>query len=250
MNHFKLRWWYFLLLLPLILTGAFILWALTPSGPMPEALLALESTENVRVSNGDWLVFSPQNWKPDTGLIIYPGGRIDPRSYAPQAHAIAESGHMVVIAPMPLNLAVFGADKARDIMAAFPEIENWAVGGHSLGGAMAARFTLENPEAVDGLVLWAAYPAQSDDLTGYDLEVSSISASNDGLATPAEIRASSALLPEGTHWIEIAGGNHAQFGWYGPQRGDKVPAISRQEQQEQIVQATVMLLSAIQNLDR
>ena len=170
---------------------------------------------------------------------------MDPRSYAPAAHALAQEGYLVVIVPMPLNLAVFAPDRAADVMAAFPEIGRWAVGGHSLGGAMAARFAYQNPEAVQGLALWAAYPASTDDLSGHPLAVTSIYGTNDGLATEDKIAASRPLLPGNTRWVAIEGGNHAQFGWYGPQSGDGAAVISREEQQREIVAATLELLSGL-----
>jgi hypothetical protein len=241
MKRIRRLWW----VLPALLTLAgvgFLLWASGAATPMPEALAALESDAQVRVETDPWLVFRPINQDPTTGLILYPGGRVDPRAYAPAAGALAEEGHLVVIVPMPLNLAFFAPDRAADVMTAFPGVENWAVGGHSLGGAMAANYAYSNPEAVHGLVLWASYPAGSDDLSGYQLAVSSIYGTQDGLATEDEIVASRSLLPPNALWIAIEGGNHAQFGWYGPQSGDSEATISREEQQAQIVEATLQLL--------
>jgi hypothetical protein len=108
---------------------------------------------------------------------------------------------------------------------------------------MASRFAYRNPDAVRGLVLWAAYPASTDDLSGYALTVTSVYGTRDGLATEAKIAASRPLLPADTRWVSTEGGNHAQFGWYGPQAGDGGPTISREEQQKQIVTTTRALLS-------
>jgi hypothetical protein len=236
------RWWWLLLLLPMLGVAASVIWAGTGPGPMPEALAALQSGDRIRVEAEPWLIFRPTGDEPTTGLILYPGGRVDPRAYAPTARAIAEDGFLVVIAPMPLNLAFFAPGRAAEVMSAFPDIESWAVGGHSLGGAMAANFAHNNAEAVRGLVLWAAYPAGSDDLSGYQLAASSIYGTSDGLATPDKIDASRPLLPPDTQWIAIEGGNHAQFGWYGPQAGDNEATISREEQQAEIIAATLQLL--------
>jgi hypothetical protein len=242
MKAFK-RWAWLLLLLPLLAVGGFAVWAYTPLGPMPEALAALETGPQVQVEAEPWLVFRPADDDPAAGLVLYPGGRVDPRSYAPAARGIAAEGYLVVIVPMPFNLAVFGAGRAAEVMAAFPDVERWAVGGHSLGGAMAARFARQNPERVDGLALWASYPAGSDDLSGSGLQVVSVSATRDGLATPADIAASHPLLPADARWVAIEGGNHAQFGWYGAQDGDNPATISREDQQAEIVGATARLLS-------
>lgn len=234
----------------LVAVGAFVIWAQTPLGPMPEAEAALQSDAQVVVETEPWITFMPAGPVKDTGLILYPGGRVDARSYAPPARAIAEAGYLVVIVPMPLNLAVFGASRAADVITAHPEVARWAIGGHSLGGAMASNFVAKNPEAVEGLVLWAAYPATSDDLSGLStLVASSISATNDGLSTPDKIDASRPLLPATTTWVPIRGGNHAQFGWYGPQPGDGQATISHEQQMAEQVQGTIDLLQTLEGVE-
>lgn len=229
-----------------IAVAAFVVWGSTPLGPMPEALDALQSDAIVEVTTDPWLSFLPTQNPQNTGLIYYPGGRVDPRSYAPMARAIAEAGYPVVIVPMPLNLAVFGVGRAADVIATYPEVENWAIGGHSLGGSMAANFISNNPDLIDGLFFAASYPASSDDLSGFgELKAYSVSATEDGLATPDKIDASRPLLPADTVWVPIQGGNHAQFGYYGEQPGDGQATISREEQQRQTVEAALQMLSVI-----
>jgi pimeloyl-ACP methyl ester carboxylesterase len=237
-----------LIVLGVIIVAAvvgFVAWGETPARPMAEALAALQSDSQVTVTVGEWLTFTPADSQPTTGLVFYPGGRVDYRAYAPAAHQIAAQGYLVVIVRMPLNLAVLDPGAAVKVIAAYPEIQHWAVGGHSLGGAMAANYAKNHPDTVDGLALWAAYPASSDDLSASGLHVVSIFASLDGLATGEKIDASRPLLPADTVWVSIAGGNHAQFGWYGDQAGDNPATISRQEQQDQVIQATVNLLESI-----
>jgi dienelactone hydrolase len=225
----------------------FILWASNPAEPEPKALAIINNRRVLQdVPDQDWLVFKPENQASNTGLILYPGARVDYRAYAPHAEGIAQAGFTVVVVPMPLNLAFFGVNKAANVIEAIPEVTNWAIGGHSLGGAMASQFTLSNPEFVSGLVLWAAYPGQNANLKDVGVEVLSIYASEDGLASLEEIKNSKARLPEDTTYINIKGGNHAGFGWYGPQNGDGVAEISQEEQQGQIVSATVAFLQDIQ----
>lgn len=242
----RLRILLFVLLLGLaVALAGFVIWAQTPLGPMPEALAALESDSAVRVETEPWLEFWPQNRAPTSGVILYPGGRVDSRSYAPAARALAEEGYLAVITPVPLNLAVFDSGAAAGVIAAYPEIETWVVGGHSLGGVMAAGYAEANADAVDGLVLWASYPADDVLAERSKPAVTSIYATNDGLSTLEDIEASRANLPPATRWVEIAGGNHAQFGWYGEQPGDGQATISRQAQQDQIVAATAELLEIL-----
>jgi Alpha/beta hydrolase family len=225
----------------LLALAGFTIWAYTPLGPMPEALAAMQSDDQVQVESGSWLTFRPTGSQPDTGLIFYPGGRVDYRSYAPLAHEIASQGYTVVIVPMPFNLAVFGAGKASDVIAAHPEIRGWAIGGHSLGGAMAANYVYRHPGEVPGLALLAAYPASNNSLADRNLDMLSVYGTQDGAVD--QLKAAQSLLPPGTDWIPIEGGNHAGFGWYGPQPGDGTASISREEQQARTVSAVTALLS-------
>ena len=169
---------------------------------------------------------------------------MDYRAYAPYARSLAENGILVVIPKMPLNLAVFGIDEADQVMAAYPQVTHWLIGGHSLGGSMAASYLYNHPDDLDGLVLLASYPAENNDLSDYQGGVLSISASLDGLATPDKIIASRALLPASTQWVVIEGGNHAYFGWYGPQKGDNPAMITREEQQQTMLNATLDFVAA------
>jgi hypothetical protein len=221
------------------------LWLTDLPDPLPESETAIVSDELVSVETEPWLTFTPAE-APSTGFIFYPGGRVPPQAYAPPLRAIAEAGHLGVIVPMPFGLAVITPDAADAVIEAHPEIERWVIGGHSLGGAMAAQYA-EGHDAIDGLALWAAYPPDGADLSGAALQATSIWASEDGLATSDEIAASVARLPGDTEFVEIVGGNHAQFGWYGAQDGDGEASITRLEQQAQTVAATLELIEAVES---
>ncbi len=230
----------FIIILALAIIG-FVWWGYTPLKAMPESQTALESDNDVLVIAKKWMVFSPINTSTKTGIIIYPGGHVDPRAYAPLAKEIARNGYLVILPPMPLNLAVFDINVADEIIEASPEIETWFIGGHSLGGAMAAEYVAANPEKINGLMLWASFSAESTDLSQvHGLDVLSIYGTKDGEVEG--IRASRGRLPADTVWIEIDGGNHAQFGWYGTQPGDGVATISREEQQAWILKETIAFI--------
>ncbi|MBN1304425.1 MAG: alpha/beta hydrolase [Anaerolineales bacterium] len=236
-----------LTLLAVLLLGVlgFVFWAENPLGPGPEALAALQSDEQVVVTAaGDFTTFQPASLQPTTGLIFYPGGHVDERSYAPALREIAVEGYLVVLVPAPLNLMVFAPHKAGTVLPRFPLIEHWAVGGHSLGGAMAANYIYAYPEAVEALVLWASYPAESNDLSRFDIDVLSVYGDRD-MAGMAPFIASRERLPSTTEWLVIEGGNHAQFGDYGVQPGDNQAAISRVDQQRQAVEATAAFLGQL-----
>jgi fermentation-respiration switch protein FrsA (DUF1100 family) len=234
-----------ILLVVTIVVSGFVIWAETPPAPMPEAFDALASSGSVTVTTGNWAVFQPVAMNSSAGFIVYPGGRVDFRSYAPLAQAIAAEGYFVVIVRMPLNLAVFGVNIANDVITSYSQINTWVIGGHSLGGTMAAQFAYDNPANIRGLVLWSAYPASDTDLSNSMLRVTTIHGSNDGLVSRAQIDDSLTRLPPSTVRVEIAGGNHAQFGWYGDQDGDNPATISREEQQTQIVNATLALVETL-----
>ena len=213
---------------------------------MPEALTALETDELVTISTDPWLTFEPTSKDFKSGLIIYPGGRVDPRAYAPSARALAEQGYLVTIVPMPLDLAFFNPNAAKDVVESYPEVENWAIGGHSLGGVAAAQYVSNNPSELSGIYFWGSYPADSNNLAQIpNLTAVSIYGTNDGLSTPEKVLQASPLLPQETQFLPIDGGNHAQFGWYGEQEGDLPATISREEQQKLIVDATAHLLETI-----
>jgi len=230
-----------ILLLLVVGAAAFVIWAENPLEAMPEALAALQNDDEVLVINKQWMVFSPIGAELKTGVIIYPGGHVDPRAYAPLAKEIARAGYLVILPPAPLNMAFTAINIADEIMAANPVIEHWYVGGHSLGGAMAAEYAAANANKVDGLFLWASYSAEGTDLSVIPgLRLLSIYGTEDGGA--AEIRLSKERSPADTTWVEMEGGNHAQFGWYGIQPGDGVAAITREEEQALVLEATLAFL--------
>jgi len=220
----------------------FVIWAETPLGPAPEALAALTSDDVVSVTTGDFITFTPAHQRPSAaGFIFYPGGRIDARSYAVPLRQIATEGYLVVLVPVRLNLAFFDINAAESVFAAYPDIEHWVIGGHSLGGVAAALFAEKHPQ-VSGLSFWASYPAD-DSLKSSSLRVLSIYGTND-MAGMEKFNRSRADLPESTRFVVIEGGNHSQFGDYGIQPGDRVATISRRDQQSQIVGATVAFLAS------
>jgi hypothetical protein len=239
----------------LIITGAlilvgvigFVVWGLTPLGPAGEALAAMESNADVIVQDqGDFIVFTPTTNTPITGLILYPGGHVDYRSYAPVAREIASRGYMVSVVRMPLSLAVFGINRADEVIAAYPDMRYWVIGGHSLGGSMAASYAKNHADKIQGLAFWASYPPTGDDLSSTSLKGLSTYGSEDQVLDMDSFNATMALLPPGTIMQVIQGGNHAQFGNYGPQPGDGTATISSSDQQAQAADLTVRLLRAVE----
>lgn len=240
------RW--ILITLAIILIGVFIWgisWATYARPPLPEAVAALESDALVEISDDTWLVFDPTEKEKRTGLIFYPGGRIDPHGYSNIMREIAEAGYLVVVPSMPINMAIFDTNAAEEIIAFYPDIDNWAIAGHSVGGVAAAMFTFRNPELIDGLAIWASYPAGNSDLSRFEIPVYLVYGEVDPAANRDSVLERAGLLPADTVYVEIAGGDHHQFGTYRIEPEDDLALIPREEQQEQIIQSTLDLLGSV-----
>ncbi len=171
-------------------------------------------------------------------FVFYPGGKVDCEAYAPLLRRIAQNGPDVFLIDMPFRLAIFDQNAAERVMAEY-EYPHWYVGGHSLGGAMAAKYAAEHGEDLDGVILLAAYPIKPLD---EDLTEILIYGTRDGVINRDWLAKSRAYAPR--RYIEhaIAGGNHAYFGDYGEQKGDERALISADFQQEE---AAVLIDSCI-----
>jgi hypothetical protein len=202
------------------------------------AVSALESTSKVTVTQDKWITFTPLE-KGETGLIFYPGGLVEPTAYAPVLQKIAEEGVLVIIVPMPLNLAIFNPGAANAVIEDYPQISKWILAGHSLGGATAGIFAENNPTKIDGIAFWDSYPPNSADLSNNDISVLSIFGTTNNFPNTENFDDKRTLLPDDTIFVAIEGANHAQFGDYGPQKGDIVASISLAEQHERV--AEIML---------
>ncbi len=214
----------------------------SPFPSTPDVVSFLVSDDEVIVTTEPRLTFAPADRQPTVGMVFYTGARVDPEAYAPIARQVARGGVLVVVVKHPFNFAFFGVSEAGAVLLEHPEITAWVMAGHSLGGAMAAEFAERN-QRISGLVLLAAYPGDSSNLAFRSLRTLVIYGSEDGLAQRAEIEQKAAdLLPPSTELELIQGGNHAQFGSYGPQAGDGAPTITRDEQQALTVKAILEFL--------
>lgn len=222
-----------------------VLWWLRPFGATGRALESMDGSAVEITESPTRVELRPTGAVDPTGLVFYPGARVDARAYVPSLLPIAEAGHLVVIVKLPFWIGFTDVGAAASVIAAEDEPpDRWVVGGHSLGGATAAAFAGRNPDDVAGLLLWASYPA-SDLSARTDLEVLSVSASNDGLATPDDIDASRDDLPPDSDFVVVEGANHAQFGDYGDQPGDGDAEISIEDAHAQIAAASLEFLDRL-----
>lgn len=203
----------------------------------PDALAEVRANPEVTLTDaGAAWVLAPSSGESDTGLVFIPGAKVEPVAYAASLAGTVEEGATVVITKPTLNLAFFDLRPLSAFTDLVPGIDDWSVGGHSLGGVRACQLA----EGTEGLVLFASYCA--NDLSGSGLPVLSISGSEDGLTTAQKIDDAAHLLPADTVYVVIEGGNHAGFGAYGPQPGDREATIPAEEQRQQITDALAPFL--------
>lgn len=210
--------------------------------PHQSAIEALQSTHDVIVTEGEeYIRFEPKENKHQAGLIFYPGGKVEEEAYALLMRSLAEKGISVYLVRMPFNLAVFDSDAAEKVISDQEEINNWYLSGHSLGGVMAASFAEKNPEQLEGMIFLASYPA--GDFSAADLDTLSIYGTNDEVLNTEAYFEAFESLPKVKEEV-IEGGNHAQFGNYGPQEGDGTATISVEEQQKNTVNGIIEFIEA------
>ena len=212
-----------------ILAGAF-LWYVSDYYRAEDVALEVLAQDN-GISQRDNLTILSPTYPTDTAIIFYPGAKVEAEAYLPLLDQIRQTGVTCILVHMPFNMAIFDANAAEEVIAQFPEFQHWYVAGHSMGGAMASKFASDHPDQVDGLILMGAYiygdyPDEKA-LTIYGSLNQSV---EDHIDYTENI-------------VEIEGGNHAQFGNYGPQKGDLPAAISAEEQQAQTVAAIEAFLS-------
>lgn len=218
-----------LLLMLAILAGVFF-WYVSDYYRAEESALAVMNQGSGITVQDNLTMLSPA-YPTDTAIIFYPGAKVEAEAYLPLLDQIRQTGVTCILVHMPFRMAIFDANAAEKVIAAFPEIQHWYVAGHSMGGAMASKFASDHPDQIDGLILMGAYiygdyPDEKA-LTIYGSLNQSV---EDHIDYTENI-------------VEIQGGNHAQFGNYGPQKGDLPAAISAQEQQKQTVEAIKAFLS-------
>lgn len=184
------------------------------------------------------IIFEPEG--ATKGLIFYPGGKVEHTAYIPLMQACAKEGILCVLVEMPFNLAVLDVNAADGIQKEHPEIKDWYIGGHSLGGSMAASYLADHPEDYKGLILLGSY--STADLSDTDLAVLSVFGSEDAVMNREKYNENKSNLPGDFTEYVIDGGCHAYFGMYGAQDGDGTPTVTNEEQIRLTVENIVGML--------
>ena len=192
---------------------------------------ALQGTNDVKVEEKEnYYIFYDKEAELEKGIVFYPGGKVDEKAYAPILLALAEEGYEVYLVKMPAKLAILGMNAAEDIMEKASHIQEWTMMGHSLGGAMAASFSVSHDVQVDKLVLLAAY--STEDLSEKEIDVYSFYGTEDKVLNMEKYEEYRENLPKDVVEEVIEGANHANYAHYGAQDGDGEATITREEQQE------------------
>ena len=205
---------------------------------------SLESDSLVEVEEDGDILFEPVANAKDIGFIFYPGAKVEASAYAPLAKEIASNGYPVIIAKMNFNLAILSPNRADMIISNHKDIENWVIGGHSLGGVMASNYALENDQ-INGLVLLASYPQDKTNLSSKPIKVLSLWGSNDEVADLNKVKEAKEVMPTDSQFIEITGGNHGGFGEYGHQKGDGESSITNKQQMTETTKYIIELLDSL-----
>lgn len=217
------------LLVLAILVGAFF-WYVSDYYRAEDVALEVLAQDSTIKEQDNLTILSP-TYPTDTAIIFYPGAKVEAEAYLPLLDQIRQRGVTCILVHMPFHMAIFDVDAAEEVMEQFPEYQHWYMAGHSMGGAMASQFAADHPDEVDGLILLGAYIygdyPDEDTLTIYGSLNQSV---EDHIDYTENI-------------VEIEGGNHAQFGNYGPQKGDLPATISAEEQQKQTVEAIEAFLA-------
>lgn len=186
---------------------------------------SIDGTITVTKADGK-IIYAPQ--ESDSLLIFYPGGKVEHTAYEPLMKACAANGITCVLVDMPFNLAVFDINAADSVKEMFPGTEKCYIGGHSLGGSMAAAYLADNTADFDGLILLGSY--STEDFSQSNIDVLSIYGSEDKVLNREKYEENKANLPKDFEEEIIDGGCHAYFGMYGTQDGDGTPTVSNEEQ--------------------
>lgn len=218
-----------------ILIGGMILFvSLNTNQAMEEAQVLINEEEIIQ--ENQLLIVEPTGDSVGN-LVFYQGGLVEPEAYLPLAVDLSEEGWRVFLPRMPLHFSILDTDRFDDIYDDYPSDKDWWIGGHSLGGTSALFYAAENESHLSGILLLASYPSESTDLSQSTLPVLSLTGSQDFVLDDDQYEATKRLLPEHTQFVEIEGGNHSNFGYYGFQSGDGESLITRDEQHQHVIKA-------------
>lgn len=227
-HHWRKRILLIVLILLLLCIGGFGVYVSNYYHADTSALAVLDESG---VTKSDDVIQLTPAAASDTAIVFYPGAKVEAEAYLPLLDQLRQKGYTCFLLHMPFNMAIFDSNAAAEVIDSHPEIQHWYIAGHSMGGAMASSFAAEHASSIDGLILLGAYIygdySDQDTLTIYG-------SLNESVAEKIDYD---------DNIVVIDGGNHAQFGNYGPQKGDHPATISAEEQQKETVDAITTFIN-------
>ncbi len=220
-----------LLAVLIILCGGFYIYTLDYYRADSTAHEVMDTSSNIETSGYMTVFRAATDTNKNVSLIFYPGGKVEAIAYAPFLKALSDKGVTCVLVKMPFNLAVFNINAADSVIKKFPEVKNWYLGGHSLGGAMASSYVNKNSAKLQGLILLGAYPINDSTIPTLAIYGSE------------DIMLDTSKLATVANKIELEGANHSHIGNYGEQKGDGVATMPREEQQAKTVETIFKFIS-------
>jgi hypothetical protein len=219
-----------LILLGIVVVGfiALLIYSRNPYQALEEMNNTIEQNdyENVTVNDqSKFISFTVED--PKANIIFVPGGLVEPDSYSYLAIEIASNGYNVTIVKVPFNLAIL--QPGSPLSYVDDSLDNYII-GHSLGGVVAS-IAANQSDDISKVILLGSYPIR--DLTNKDTLM--ITAEFDIAMDQEKFDESLQYVNDSNILFNIEGGNHAQFGWYGEQKGDGEATLTTLEQQNIVV---------------
>ena len=241
----RVRWWGIVLIVLVLLAAVFLIYVsdyYRADGTAQQAMLSSETVSVTETAYGWWFDGPAE----DRALIFYPGAKVEETAYAPLLHLLAEEGMDACLVKMPFHFAFFKPNAAGSVLENH-DYSQWYIGGHSLGGVFASKYAAEHPETFAGVVLFASYPIQKlpDPMTELLLM-----GSEDQVINWDRLESGRQYAPSRYDEYTIEGGNHAQFGSYGPQNGDGTAVIPAEEQIQETVSFIITTLGAEKSIEK
>ena len=217
------------------------------AAPAAAALAAMQSDAEVTVEDNDWVVMRPAGAQPTRGVIVYPGAFCDVRGYAELMRPMAAAGWLVVGVKMPLNLSLLAPGRADAVRAVYPEVSNWVMVGHSLGGSMVGVYAADHPGELGGVIFWDSYPPESSSLADQTLPALHIHRATLEGKPPEKFDKMRATFPPDNQWVPVPGGIHMYFGSFdgGGYKEEWTPKITNEEQ---LTIATAATLAGLERM--
>lgn len=224
--------------------GLFFVYKFLSKQPEDFVYSYLKSSDSVEVNYDEMgnIIFIP-NVAKDIAILFYPENLVNAESYAPLCFKLAEEGYGVVLIKPFLNISFFSIFKTKKILNKEEKINKWIIVGHGSGAKVGSYIVRKFPQKIKGIVFLASYPIF--DISEYNVKSLVIYAEFDSIVSYDKIMKKFENFPKNTEFLKISGGNHSQFGYFGGIFGDGESLITKEQQQEIIIEKIRVFLNSI-----